>query len=91
MYVLLVFFDFCFYNSFSCTNVTVQTATVSGQEIAEWVVKNREELNLKYVIWGQRIWNPSRDDVTGWENWRPMDDRGSVTANHWYVFSCEGV
>ncbi|KAK3488024.1 uncharacterized protein B0T23DRAFT_447047, partial [Neurospora hispaniola] len=37
--------------------------TKSGREIAEWpwVMDNRSTLNLKYVIWGQKIWNPSQN------------------------------
>jgi len=58
-------------------------ATMSGQEIAEWVMNNRGSLNLKYVIWGQRIWNPSQDAVMPWASWRSMDDRHSITENHW--------
>ncbi|GKT51468.1 uncharacterized protein ColSpa_11649 [Colletotrichum spaethianum] len=57
--------------------------TVSGKEIAEWVMNNRNALNLKYVIWGQRIWNPSQDSVKSWSSWRSMEDRGDFTANHW--------
>jgi hypothetical protein len=61
----------------------MQTPTTSGKEIAEWVMNNRGTLNLKYVIWGQRIWNPSVDGVKAWTSWRSMEDRGDITANHW--------
>jgi hypothetical protein len=57
--------------------------TVSGQQIAEWVMDNRASLNLKYVIWGQKIWSPTEDAVSTWGSWRPMEDRGDVTQNHW--------
>ncbi|CAG8663655.1 13361_t:CDS:2, partial [Acaulospora colombiana] len=59
--------------------------TTSGKAIAEWIMLNRKALNLKYVIWGQKIWNPSRDSVKSWSKWRPMEDRGSITQNHWYA------
>lgn len=58
-------------------------ATLSGNGIAEWVMNSRDSLNLKYVIWGQKIWSPSQDSVGGWEGWRTMEDRGDLTANHW--------
>ncbi|KAJ9645393.1 hypothetical protein H2201_008699 [Coniosporium apollinis] len=58
-------------------------ATMSGQEIAEWVMNNRASLNLKYVIWGQRIWIRSGDSVKPWKSWSPMEDRHSITENHW--------
>ncbi|OLN87589.1 putative secreted protein [Colletotrichum chlorophyti] len=57
--------------------------TASGKDIAEWVMRNRGSLNLKYVIWGQRIWTTSRDPETSWQNWRKMEDRNGITANHW--------
>ncbi|KAF9463386.1 hypothetical protein BDZ94DRAFT_1361383 [Collybia nuda] len=59
------------------------TATTSGRQIAEWVMNNRAALNLKYVIWGQRIWNPDVDAVKSWNSWRAMEDRGDITQNHW--------
>lgn len=47
-------------------------------------MNNHEALNVMYVIWGQKIWNPSNGEApTPWENWRDMEDRGSVTDNHW--------
>ncbi|KAK2765075.1 hypothetical protein FQN54_008774 [Arachnomyces sp. PD_36] len=55
-----------------------------GQELAEWIMDNYVDLNVMYIIWGQKIWNPSSgEEPTAWENWRDMEDRGSVTANHW--------
>ncbi|KAK0629401.1 hypothetical protein B0T17DRAFT_589194 [Bombardia bombarda] len=44
------------------------TPTMSGREIAEWVMNNGATLNLKYG---------------GWGSWRSMEDRGDVTQNHW--------
>ena len=46
-------------------------------------MNNRASLNLKYVIWGQKIWNPSQDSVKAWTSWRTMEDRGDITQNHW--------
>lgn len=49
---------------------------------------NHKSLNVMYIIWGQKIWNPSNGEApTPWKNWRQMEDRGSVTNNHWYVDS----
>ena len=50
--------------------------TKLGDQIAEWFVNNPDVFGTKYVIWKQRIQNPPG---TGW---RKMEDRGSVTANH---------
>ncbi|KAJ8988665.1 hypothetical protein HRR80_007294 [Exophiala dermatitidis] len=66
--------------------------TTAGEPIAEWVMHHASSLSLKYVMWGQRIWNPS-DGVKPWSQWRYQactvikpcthGDRGSVTQNHW--------
>ncbi|KAL2261347.1 hypothetical protein VTK26DRAFT_4366 [Humicola hyalothermophila] len=57
--------------------------TMSGREIAEWVMNNHKSLNVKYVIWGQKIWHPAQDKVKAWTSWRNMEDRHSITQNHW--------
>lgn len=57
--------------------------TQDGNEIAAWFVKHSTRLNVSYVIWRQRIWNPSRDPAgASWDNWRRMEDRGNPTQNH---------
>lgn len=45
-----------------------------GDQIAAYVLDNFDELNVKYVIWRQRINLGS--------GWRMMEDRGGITANH---------
>lgn len=67
---------------FMCSSAGGVRTTI-GQPIAEWVMNNRASLGLKYVIWGQKIWSPSQDAVKPWSQWRAMEDRGSITANHW--------
>lgn len=49
-----------------------------GDEVAKYVIDNHEALNVKYVIWYQRIYNFEKDDPS----WRDMEDRGGDTANH---------
>lgn len=46
----------------------------TGDALAMCALENMGALGAKYVIWRQRI-----NTGTGWE---PMEDRGSVTANH---------
>src|SRR5688572_30781446 len=54
--------------------------TQAGNEIAAHFVKDADRLNVSYVIWRQRIWNPSRDPAgASWDNWRRMEDRGDPT------------
>ncbi|MEV5408502.1 hypothetical protein AB0K60_06655 [Thermopolyspora sp. NPDC052614] len=47
-----------------------------GNEIAEWAIRNGGRIGVKYVIYRQRIYNLSNP------GWRPMENRGSITANH---------
>ncbi|WP_231445992.1 phage tail tip lysozyme [Brevibacterium zhoupengii] len=49
-----------------------------GDDIAKFVIDNHKALNVKYVIWYQRIYNVERAD----EGWRKMPDRGGDTQNH---------
>ena len=46
----------------------------TGDTMAEYVLDNMDRLNVKYVIWKQRINYGS--------GWKMMDDRGGATANH---------
>ena len=50
-----------------------------GWEVAEFVRENRAELGVSYLIYSQQIWSVERSG----EGWRGMEDRGSVTANHY--------
>jgi hypothetical protein len=50
-----------------------------GNAIAEFVRANASQLNVRTIIWAQRIWTPERAG----EGWRSMSDRGSATANHY--------
>jgi len=55
--------------------VDVMCGTSDGDALAEHLQGMADTLNIKYIIWKQRIWYPGG----GWE---PMEDRGSATANH---------
>lgn len=50
-----------------------------GDAIAAFVQEHAAALNIYDIIWYQRIWTPVRAD----EGWRPMEDRGDPTANHY--------
>jgi hypothetical protein len=50
-----------------------------GYDIAAWAQANASRLGIMYIIYRQKIWdirNPSA-------GWAPMEDRGSITANHY--------
>lgn len=46
----------------------------TGDALAECALRNKDELGITYVIWRQRINHGN--------GWKPMEDRGGVTANH---------
>jgi hypothetical protein len=56
---------------------TMISSRAQGDAVAAYVMAHAAELNVKYIIWRQRIWYPSSG------TWRGMADRGSITANHY--------
>ncbi|MFC3998122.1 hypothetical protein ACFOVU_19490 [Nocardiopsis sediminis] len=64
-----------------------------GDELARWLMTHHEQMGVKYVIWRQRIWNPTAGDAPCPDEstvgsapptcWRAMGDRGSNTQNHY--------
>jgi hypothetical protein len=47
---------------------------VAGDQLADYALKYRDDLRIKYVIWKQRI--------NFGDGWHGMPNRGSATANH---------
>lgn len=60
-------------------NPPTEEMRAHGQAMADWLVANAADLGVQYVIWEQRIWNISLAS----QGWRPMSDRGGITANHY--------
>lgn len=56
---------------FMCTGST-------GDNLSAYAKQHAKRMGITYIIWQQRIWNISRAR----EGWRKMEDRGSITANH---------
>lgn len=50
-----------------------------GWQVANYLLANAGSFGLYDIIHSQRIWTAERSS----EGWRPMEDRGSVTANHY--------
>ncbi len=59
--------------------VDIMVSGDRGWQVANFVREHYVELGVSYVIYSQHIWSVER----GGEGWRPMSDRGSVTANHY--------
>lgn len=49
-----------------------------GDAISQYAIDNADHLNVKYIIWYQRIYHIDRPG----SGWQAMDDRGSATQNH---------
>jgi hypothetical protein len=49
-----------------------------GSQIAAWAQANASRLGIMYIIYRQRIWDIRMASA----GWQPMEDRGSITANH---------
>lgn len=56
--------------------VPVNSSTL-GNAITSYAINNQERYGVRYVIYRQRIWH--RLDPF----WRPMEDRGDLTQNHY--------
>jgi hypothetical protein len=54
-------------------------ADVLGEAIVSWVREHADEYGIWYVIYEQHIWS-SRLPQQGW---KLMEDRGSITLNHY--------
>jgi hypothetical protein len=59
--------------------VDIMVSGAPGWDIARYVQAHARELGVTYVIYQQKIWlagNPT-------SQWKAMEDRGSITANHY--------
>lgn len=56
--------------------VDIMVTGSRGDQVAAWLQQNAGNLNIKYLIWEQRMWRPG-------SSWSYMEDRGSTTANHY--------
>lgn len=59
--------------------IDIMISGETGHQIAEWLRANASTLGIRDIIYAQRIWTPGQAAA----GWRPMSDRGSVTANHY--------
>lgn len=55
-----------------------------GDEIANWVMVNHEQLGVRYIIWYKKIWEVSRyGGPVEWENWKNYTRGSDVTTHHY--------
>lgn len=60
-------------------DIMVYSNSSLGQSIADYVQSNASALHVSEILWAQQIWTVQRAS----EGWRPLEDRGSATANHY--------
>ena len=53
------------------------TDSAKGWAVANYVAANADAFGVDHIIFEQKIWTPYKP------YWRPMADRGSITANHY--------
>lgn len=56
--------------------VDIMVTGARGNQVNSWLQQNAGSLNIKYIIWQQRIWFPNGSS-------KMMSDRGSATQNHY--------
>lgn len=56
--------------------VDIMVTGSRGDQVNAWLQQNAGSLNIKYIIWQQRIWFPNGSS-------KMMSDRGSATQNHY--------
>lgn len=59
--------------------IDVMVSGEAGWEIARWARANASALGIIEVLYSQQIWTAQRSG----DGWRGMEDRGSVSANHY--------
>lgn len=59
--------------------VDIMVSGTTGWDVANFLRANAAALGISYVIHAQNIWSVQRSA----EGWRAMEDRGSITANHY--------
>ena len=61
----------------------VPVSSAQGDQLAEYLTKNMNELGVYYIIWKQRFYMPQFNIYGPANTWNLMPDRGGVTANHY--------
>ncbi|MGT2827680.1 LysM peptidoglycan-binding domain-containing protein [Streptococcus himalayensis] len=56
--------------------------TALGDQVADYATSNMASRGISYVIWKQRFYAPYPSIYGPANTWNPMEDRGSITENH---------
>ena len=61
----------------------VPVGSAQGDQLAEYLTKNMNELGVYYIIWKQRFYMPQYNIYDPANTWNLMPDCGGATANHY--------
>ena len=71
------------HNTGMSVDFMVPVGSAQGNQLADYLTKNMNELGVYYVIWKQRFYMPQFNIYGPANTWNLMPDRGGVTANHY--------
>ncbi len=71
------------HNTGMSVDFMVPVGSAQGDQLAEYLTKNMNELGAYYIIWKQRFYMPQFNIYGPANTWNLMPDRGGVTANHY--------
>ena len=71
------------HNTGMSVDFMVPVGSAQGDQLAEYLTKNMNELGVYYIIWKQRFYMPQFNIYGPANTWNLMPDRGGVTANHY--------
>ena len=71
------------HNTGMSVDFMVPVGSAQGDQLAEYLTKNMNELGVYYIIWKQRFYMPQYNMYGPANTWNLMPDRGGVTANHY--------
>ena len=71
------------HNTGMSVDFMVPVGSAQGDQLAEYLTKNMNELGVYYIIWKQRYYMPQYNIYGPANTWNLMPDRGGVTANHY--------
>ena len=71
------------HNTGMSVDFMVPVGSAQGDQLAEYLTKNMNELGVYYIIWKQRFYMPQFNIYGPANTWNLMLDRGDVIANHY--------
>ena len=71
------------HNTGMSVDFMVPVGSAQGDQLAEYLTKNMNELGVYYIIWKKRFYMPQYNIYDPANTWNLMPDCGGATANHY--------